>query len=122
MPQRLPPVSPASVSIRPGPGPFAARRLGELGPALAILLLLFVALTAPLRAQSRGDLQVAARVLEAQPSRLALAQGLTAARQAPADTPQSLASIQIEPVVTKTKRLALGRWPRSVVTISFLRN
>jgi hypothetical protein len=61
-------------------------------------------------------------VLDVQPSRLALTQGLTAARQAPAFTFQSLATIQVESAVTKTRRLPVGRWPRAVVTISFLRN
>jgi len=122
MPQWVPHASPASISRNPGSGLLAARRLGELGPALAIFLLVFGGQTAPLRAQSRADLQVAARVLEAQPSRLALTQGLTAARRAPTFTFQSLASIQVESAVTKTKRLPVGRWPRAVVTISFLRN
>jgi hypothetical protein len=122
MPQGVSPVPPAPVSVSLRSGPFAPRPLGRPGSALAFLLLLFTGLTAPLRAQSRGDLQVAARVLDVQPSRLALTQGLTAARQAPAFTFQSLATIQVESAVTKTRRLPVGRWPRAVVTISFLRN
>jgi hypothetical protein len=93
-----------------------------LGAKFALFLLFTMGLPAPLAAQSRGDLQVAARVLETQPSRLALAQGMAVARRAPASMPQSLASVQIESGVSETKRLPLGRRPRSVVTISFLRN
>ena len=122
MPQSVTHGSPVPGSVRHGWGPFAARPSGGLGSALAFFLLVFAGLTAPLRAQSRGDLQVAARVLEAQPSRLALTQGLAAARRASAFTFQSLASIQVESGVTKTTRLPVGRRPRAVVTISFLRN
>jgi hypothetical protein len=122
MPQLLPVIPPAPISCLPRLDPFVPRRRGESGAKFVLFLLSLIGLPAPLAAQNRGDLQVAARVLETQPSRLALVQGIAAARRAPASTPQSLASIQIEPGVTETKRLAVGRRPRAVVTISFLRN
>ena len=121
--QRPQAISRAPVPGFPRSGLFAARRVRELGPGVALFLLLWSGLPAPVGAQSRGDLQVAARVVETQPSQLALAQGLDAAIRAPAaSTLQSLASIQVEPAAARTGRPAVARRPRGVVTISFLRN
>ena len=97
-----------------------ARDLGQAGMLLGLGLGAF---SAPASAQSRGTLQVAAQVLEAQASQLALAQGLTAVRLgtgSPEGT--SLASVKFERMAVEADRTRSARLPRATVTISFLRN
>jgi hypothetical protein len=122
MQQGFPVISRTSVQGFSRFGHRAALPWAELGTGLAVFLLLAVGRPACLQAQKRGDLQVAARVLESQPSQLALAQGLSAALKLPTSTPQTLASIRVEPVATGDDRLAIGRRKRAVLTIAFLRN
>lgn len=90
------------------------------GLGLGVLIaLLTVVLASPVQAQGRGDLQVAARVLEAGPSRAALAVALGTSAGARG---QALAEISRQPAPATGDAAQLARRPRAVVTIAFLRN
>jgi hypothetical protein len=98
-------------------------RLGY-GPSLgcALVATLLSVGAASLGAQTRGSLQVATQVLPAQPSQLALAQGLSAVRRMPVASQASLAVIAVSRTEGVARRPRLGEQPRTVLTISFLRN
>lgn len=89
---------------------------------VALMLALGALLAQRLEAQSRGSLQVAARVVTTAPSQLALATGLAAVGLRSAPVTQSLASVRVAPEVREVPRERRIRRPRTVLTISFLRN
>jgi len=97
---------------QPGPGP-------SLGFVLGVALLWLSA--GSVQAQSRGSLQVATQVLPAQPSQLALAQGLSALGPGSASQ-SSLATIELRRVGGFARNPTDAKRPRTVLTISFLRN
>ena len=103
-------------------GPFRGWMTASCSLVAGLASVALGGVSAPLCAQSRGTLQVAAQVLPAQPSQLALTEGLTAARLgSPLATGAILASIQVDRPALATDGAAARR-PRAVVTISFLRN
>ena len=107
--------------------PSAPRPSGACGPNSKILVgIAMVGLglalsRRPLAAQSRGALQVAAAVLPAQPSRLALAWALADLRKVPAQSALPvLAAVNVESASTPSGAGAARRPP--LVTISFVYN
>lgn len=87
---------------------------------LALILgFLLLACAAGLRAQSRGDMQVGARVLMAGPSRVALAAALN--RPAAAEL-RALAQIRRDGPAVARDSAGVALPPRSIITIAFLRN
>jgi hypothetical protein len=90
--------------------------------ALACLLALPPLFWGVAQAQDRGTLQVAAQVVSTAPSQLALAAGLATVNLRADLAGQTLASIQVatQPGNDPTGRGA--RRPRTLLTISFLRN
>jgi hypothetical protein len=104
----------AKLGLSPG-APASAKGLW-----FAILLTVLGGLLSPLGAQSRASLQVAAQVLPAQPSRLALSQALSLASGHPVAAEPALALIRLDaPSPASNRRRAVRR---AVVTIAFLRN
>ena len=108
------------------PGPVSlGLSLGRVAPnkrlCFGLVLTALGGFLNPLGAQSRASLQVAAQVLPAQPSRLALSQALSLASGGPVAAEPALASIRLEAPSPAWNR----RWTalrRAVVTIAFLRN
>lgn len=84
---------------------------------LALIGLLLWTGHQPLQAQSRASVQVAARVVEAAPSRQALGLARLAATRERLPLATSLASVQVEAMAADSA----GRRSRRV-TIAFLRN
>lgn len=91
----------------------------QRSPIWFLLAGLALGLPAGLQAQSRGDMQVGARVLMAAPSQGALAAALH--HPVPA-SPSSLAEIhrELKPVAVDSVGATLPA--RSIITIAFLRN
>ena len=99
------------------------RRSGRsLSVESVLVAALLVGGAAGLGAQTRGTLQVTAQVLPAQPSQLALAQGLSLLRSVVAPAPASLAAIEVSRTDRAAGDLRLADRRRTVLTISFLRN
>jgi hypothetical protein len=112
MAQGLPPQRAPGVSDRDHSTSVAAR-VDRIGIAVFVVALIFLALLAgPLSAQSRGQVQVAARVVSVEPSRQALALAVLPGLQ-PRRSP--LATVRVV-------REAPKRAERRVVSIDFLRN
>lgn len=88
---------------------------------ITVLGLLLAASGRSLAAQSRSTLQVAAVVVQAQPSQAALASALAEAQQLPAPSAPMVASIQVEPAVNPGGSAPVGTLSDGV-TISFLYN
>jgi hypothetical protein len=84
-------------------------------------MLLSPVLGSRLQAQDRGSLQVAAQVVSTAPSQLALAAGLAAVNLRQASPTQSLASVEVASRPPDALDLRARR-PRTILTISFLRN
>jgi hypothetical protein len=74
------------------------------------------------QAQDRGTLQVAAQVVSTAPSQLALAVGLATVSLRAAPAGQILASIQVATGPGGDRQEKAARRPRTLLTISFLRN
>jgi len=122
MPQRFPP------PVRAGPCPGLARLLvpvhlaGFNGFVLALLAGLTLGGTGSAQAQGRGTLQVAAQVVSAAPSQLALDAGLSSVGLRAAPATQSLASIRVTRLARAPGPERGVRRPRAILTIAFLSN
>lgn len=89
---------------------------------LAAILASFPFLESVAQAQDRGTLQVAAQVVSTAPSQLALGAGLATVSLRAAPPGQILASIEVATQPGSDRQGKTARRPRTLLTISFLRN
>ena len=122
MAQRLAPFFGAPLQAGPPSGPLPARQAIGRAVGIGLLLLLSPVLASGLRAQDRSTLQVAAQVVSTAPSQFALAAGLAAVNLGAEPVTQSLASVEVASPPPKPGVTPDAMEPRTVVTISFLRN
>jgi hypothetical protein len=122
MRQRLPLTCGAPTWSGPPAGEFRPPRCYAGALALAWLLASLPLFGGVARAQDRGTLQVAAQVVSTAPSQLALAAGLAVVSLRAAPAGQTLASIQVATQPGSDRNGRTARRPRTLLTISFLRN
>jgi hypothetical protein len=116
----MPSMSPLQGAVAHQKAPYEVSRL-KAEPWLGLFLLALGCLVTPLRAQSRGTLQVAAQVLPAAPSREALALGMGSVLGSRLEGNQPLAAILVARSAGPTGDSATDR-PKAILTISFVRN
>ena len=121
MSQRIVPLPAAADGCSARVGSSAARFRVPRGLVGAGVLVVLVSFAAPLAAQSRGALQVAAQVLLVEPSSGALAMGMGTVRSGRVADTGALAAISVTPSAALPAGSGV-RQPRAVLTIAFVRN
>jgi hypothetical protein len=101
------------------PKPDREYRRAHLTKIATLATLLLLAVAPKVHAQSRGEVQIGARILRAGPSQIALAAALKLPAQGP-DPELAHISRELPKLSTDTDRAMLP--PRAIVTIEFLRN